>query len=89
MESKGFLIVIHLHIAMIFGNYFLDALYTEAMLMLVEFGGSQFAVLLIKGIFSAGIYHGYYNKRRFFTFADADLDKRIGIVFGSFHCVVQ
>ena len=24
MESKGFLIVIHLHIAMIFGNYFLQ-----------------------------------------------------------------
>lgn len=89
MKSKGFLTVIHLHVAMIFGNYFLDALYTEAMLMLVGFGGSQFAVLLIKGIFSAGIYHGYYNKRRFFTFADADLDKRIGAVSSSFHCVVQ
>lgn len=89
MESKRFLIVIHLHIAVIFGNYFLDALYTKTMLMPVGFGGSQFAILRIKGIFPAGIYHGYYDKRRFFSFADADLDERIGVVYGSFHCIVQ
>ena len=89
MESKGFLIVIHLHIAMISGNYLLDALYTETMLMLVGFGGNQLAPWLVKGIFSAGIYHGNYDKRCFFTFADADFDKRIGAVPGGFHCIVQ
>lgn len=89
MKSKGFLIIIHLHIAMISGNYFLDALYTKTMLMPVGFSGSQFAIWFVKGIFPAGIYHGYYDKRRFFTFADADFDKRIRSVSGSFHGIVQ
>ena len=83
MKSKRILIVIYLHVAMIFGNCFLDTLYTETMFMLIGFSGSQFAAWLIKGIFPAGIDHGDYHKRRFFTFADADLDKRIGAVSGS------
>lgn len=44
MEGKGFLIVIHLHVAMIFGDCFSDTLYAKTVFTLIGLCGGKPAV---------------------------------------------
>lgn len=74
---------------MIFDNYFLNTFYTKTVFAFVGLRSGQPAAWFLKGIFSAGISNSYYDKRSFFTFADADLYKRTGNASCSFHCIVQ
>lgn len=54
--------VVHLDIAMILADCFLDALDTKAMLMRIRFTGSQAPLGIFKGILPAGVDSCYYSK---------------------------
>lgn len=89
MKSQGFLIIVHLHIAMVFRYCFPNALYSKTMFVFIGFCGVQYAALFIKRIFSAGINNGYHNKRCSFMSAGTDFNKRIRNIFSGFYGIVQ
>lgn len=93
VESQRLLLVIHLHVAVIFGDCFPDAFQAEAVPYRIRFAG-QFMSSPVrrqrgKRIAAAGVGDGYDNVRRIFVFICGYLDKSVRETFAGFHSIVQ